>query len=161
MDADLYQAFWAWMREWNGVKQPGQAAATRLLPPPGVLLLFADAQSRRCGPEECVSWTFEGAERWFRRNEGPLPAVRLAARRGYRKRCRSCDTERLRFAWRRFSNGTDHLAAECDVCGKFVAFVTPPPRNLEIEYRADGEATSGEETARRLRAEGQQPLAQP
>jgi hypothetical protein len=43
---------------------------------------------------------------------------------------------RLRVAWQRFKNDTMHLRLECDVCGRFIKMLKPPPANVALEYRA-------------------------
>jgi hypothetical protein len=113
---------------------PGECAS----PPPGARLYFGDEDGRPCAPEDAHHWTWEGAPQWLYAARHPPPPHELALRPGYPKRCPRCVARRLRLSWQEFKGGTRHLRCDCGVCGRFVAHLTPPPKNPGVEYRATG-----------------------
>ena len=123
-------------------------AMVQAQPTPRVRLFFCSEDGRPCPPDDpknpCWMWTYERAPRWFYTAEVPIPSFALEMWAGSKDRCPNCAERRLTLSWQRFANGTMHLRCDCGVCGAFIDYIKPPPKNPDVEFRA---APSPEEGA--------------
>ncbi len=105
-------------------------------PPSGARLYFELENAKPCLPEEAHHWTWEGAGRWLYTQERPPPPHRLAVAPWAKALCGRCVARELRVRETADKNGRKQLRCECAVCGAFVKFMSPPPGNLDLEWRA-------------------------